>query len=80
MKYTSLHPSLFKISLGVVLCGFLTFTQAAVEVADDRGKIITLQSPPQRLISLLPSLTESICALGKFSNLVGVDRFSNWPL
>lgn len=80
MKYTSLHPSLFKISLGVVLCGFLTFTQAAVEVADDRGKTITLQSQPQRLISLLPSLTESICALGKCSNLVGVDRFSNWPL
>jgi len=47
---------------------------------DDRGKTITLNSPPQRLISLLPSLTESICALGKCSNLVGIDRFSNWPL
>lgn len=80
MKHTSLHPSLFKISLGVVLCGFLTLIQAAVDVADDRGKTITLQSSPQRLISLLPSLTESICALGKCSNLVGVDRFSNWPL
>ncbi len=80
MKHTPLHPSLFKISLGVVLCGFLTLIQAAVDVADDRGKTITLQSSPQRLISLLPSLTESICALGKCSNLVGVDRFSNWPL
>jgi len=32
-----------------------------------------------RVISLLPSLTESVCALGKCSTLVGVDRFSNWP-
>lgn len=80
MKITSLHPSLVKISLGVVLCGFISQTQAVVEISDDRGRIISLQSTPQRLISLLPSLTESICALGKCSNLVGVDRFSNWPL
>jgi iron complex transport system substrate-binding protein len=35
--------------------------------------------PPQRIVSLLPSLTESVCALGKCGALVGVDRFSNWP-
>ena len=71
---------MLKMSLGVVLCVFLSLTQAAIEVSDDRGKVITLQSPPQRLISLLPSLTESVCALGKCSQLVGVDRFSNRPL
>ena len=63
-----------------MLCGFLGSSLAAVELIDDRGRTISLQSPPQRLISLLPSLTESICALGKCSQLVGVDRFSNWPL
>ena len=80
MKHTTLPSSIFQICLGVVLCGFLCLTQAAIQVTDDRGKTITLNSPPQRLISLLPSLTESICALGKCSNLVGIDRFSNWPL
>ena len=80
MRNTTLHLSMLKMSLGVVLCVFLSLTQAAIEVSDDRGKVITLQSPPQRLISLLPSLTESVCALGKCSQLVGVDRFSNWPL
>ena len=80
MKHTTLPSSVFQICLGVVLCGFLCLTQAAIQVTDDRGKTITLNSPPQRLISLLPSLTESICALGKCSNLVGIDRFSNWPL
>jgi len=80
MKLTTLPFSPLKICLGIVLCGFLGISIAAVEVIDDRGKTISLASPPQRLISLLPSLTESICALGKCNHLVGVDRFSNWPL
>ena len=37
------------------------------------------QAAPQRIVSLLPSLTESVCALGECSRLVGVDRYSNWP-
>lgn len=37
------------------------------------------QAGPQRIVSLLPSLTESVCALGECSRLVGVDRYSNWP-
>ena len=80
MKNTTLLYSVLQTGLGVVLCGFLGSTLAAAELIDDRGRTISLQSPPQRLISLLPSLTESICALGKCSQLVGVDRFSNWPL
>jgi len=80
MKNTILALPSFKIGLGVVLCGFLALAQAAIEVSDDRGKTLLFNNPPQRLISLLPSLTESICALGKCSNLVGIDRFSNWPL
>lgn len=80
MKLTTLPYSPLKLCLGIVLCGFLGISIAAMEVIDDRGKTISLASPPQRLISLLPSLTESICALGKCNHLVGVDRFSNWPL
>lgn len=34
---------------------------------------------PQRIVSLLPSLTESVCALGECARLVGVDRYSNFP-
>ena len=50
-----------------------------VTVRDDRGVEIALASSPQRIVSLLPSLTESVCALGACARLVGVDRFSNWP-
>jgi len=52
---------------------------ASIAVKDDRDIAIHLNAPAQRVISLLPSLTESVCALGKCSVLVGVDRFSNWP-
>jgi len=46
---------------------------------DDRGVRIVLAAPPQRIVSLLPSLTESVCAIGACARLVGTDRFSNWP-
>jgi iron complex transport system substrate-binding protein len=34
---------------------------------------------PQRVITLLPSLTETVCALGACDRLVGIDRYSNHP-
>lgn len=36
-------------------------------------------APPQRVVSLLPSLTETVCVLGACDRLVGVDQHSNWP-
>jgi iron complex transport system substrate-binding protein len=53
--------------------------RAQVEVRDDRGVIVRLPASPQRIVSLLPSLTETVCALGACDRLVGTDRFSNWP-
>lgn len=52
---------------------------AAIEVKDDLGTTTTLAAPPQRIVSLLPSLTETVCELGACAKLVGVDRYSNYP-
>jgi len=52
---------------------------AAVEIKDDLGHVTTLAAPPQRIVSLLPSLTETVCELGACARLVGVDRYSNFP-
>nr|WP_028603367.1 helical backbone metal receptor [Ottowia thiooxydans] len=51
----------------------------AYQVIDDQGTVINLTAPPQRIVSLLPSLTETVCELGACARLVGVDRYSNWP-
>lgn len=48
-------------------------------VTDDRGITTRWTTPPQRVITLLPSLTETVCALGQCARLVGIDRYSNWP-
>jgi iron complex transport system substrate-binding protein len=52
---------------------------SAAQVQDDRGRTVTLPRPPQRIVTLLPSLTETVCALGACGRLVAVDDFSNWP-
>ncbi len=51
----------------------------AVVIRDDRQQEVNIAKPPQRIISLLPSLTETVCELGQCQKLVGVDRYSNWP-
>jgi iron complex transport system substrate-binding protein len=40
---------------------------------------LSARAAPQRIVSLLPSLTETVCALDACDRLVGVDDFSNWP-
>lgn len=52
---------------------------APLAVQDDRGRSIALADTPRRIVSLLPSLTESVCELGECARLVGVDRYSNHP-
>lgn len=52
---------------------------APLQITDARGRTQTFPRPPERIVSLLPSLTESVCALDQCQRLVGVDRYSNWP-
>ena len=79
MKPSTLSRYLL-VGVALFLLGFsLAIFASPVSVADDRGVVVAFDKPPQRIVSLLPSLTESVCALGKCSALVGVDRFSNWP-
>ncbi|WP_037247231.1 ABC transporter substrate-binding protein [Rhodoferax saidenbachensis] len=35
--------------------------------------------PVSRIVTLSPSLTEAVCALGRCAQLVGTDRYSTWP-
>ena len=52
---------------------------ATFSVRDDIGHEVTFSRSPQRIVSLLPSLTETVCELGACDRLVATDRFSDWP-
>lgn len=65
------------LAAGLLLASLAVHSQ--VSVADDRGRSVALPRPPQRVISLLPSLTETVCALQACGRLVGIDRYSDWP-
>jgi len=65
---------------GLIALSFLPLGYAQTRsVVDDRGVRVTLAASPERIVSLLPSLTETVCALGACERLVAVDTYSNWP-
>ncbi|MGC4080388.1 MAG: helical backbone metal receptor [Rubrivivax sp.] len=65
------------------LAGMLAATTVAraapIVVHDARGNELKLEASPKRVVSLLPSLTETVWVLGGGERLIGVDRYSNWP-
>jgi iron complex transport system substrate-binding protein len=48
-------------------------------LTDDLDRTVTLEAEPQRIVAMLPSHTETVCALGVCDRLVGIDDFSNYP-
>jgi len=73
------HAMHLRVWVGCLLLGFMSGATQALVLRDDRQVDVTISKPPQRIVSLLPSLTETVCALGQCQKLVGVDRYSNWP-
>ena len=67
------------LALAATLSAAVSAFAQPLTLRDDRGQNVTLAAPPQRVVSLLPSLTETVCALGECSRLVGTDRYSDWP-
>src|SRR5580693_1444625 len=56
-----------------------SINSAPVTLTDDLGFRLELKSPPQRIISLVPSWTETLFALGLGSQVVGVTKFCVEP-
>jgi iron complex transport system substrate-binding protein len=48
-------------------------------LTDDAGRQVTLAAEPERIVSLAPSNTEIVCALGACDRLVGVTDFDDYP-
>jgi iron complex transport system substrate-binding protein len=51
----------------------------AVVVTDHLGRRVDVPSHPQRIVSLAPSLTETLFALGAGNRVIGVTEFCDYP-
>jgi iron complex transport system substrate-binding protein len=65
-------------SLALFMC-FRSRSQAET-VLDQLKRRVTLPADPQRIISLAPSITEIIYALGQGNRLKAVTRYSDFPV
>ncbi|MBI4297050.1 MAG: cobalamin-binding protein [Chloroflexi bacterium] len=76
-----MYRTLFRICL-LALVALLAAGCAAsprTPATDDLGRPITLKETPHRIVSMAPSNTELLFALGLGSKVVGVDDFSDYP-
>ncbi len=67
-------------------CCFLTFTfgqfvfaQHRITVTDDLTRHVTLAQPAKRIVSLAPSITETLFAIDAGSQIIGVTDYCNYP-
>ncbi len=54
-------------------------TDAYLVTSDGLGREVTLAAPAQRVVSLAPSITEILFAVGAGDQVVGRDEFSDYP-
>lgn len=48
-------------------------------IIDDLGRRVTIEKAPQRIVSLAPSFTETLFALGLGDNIAGVTNYCDYP-
>jgi len=92
---STLVASLLALSLLVAACGddptvtpavsgptatTAPSTSFPVTITDDDGESVTIDAPPQRIVTFAPSMTEIVFALGLGDRLVGVSGpFDDYP-
>jgi iron complex transport system substrate-binding protein len=52
----------------------------SITLTDGLGRVVTLASPAQKIVSLAPSNTEILFAVGAGAQVIGRDEFSDYPL
>src|SRR5947199_10115575 len=71
--------------LGIVLlavtqaCGPRAPAQPAAAITDDFGATVTIGSAPSRIVSLNPTTTEILFAIGAGARLVGRSQYDVFP-
>ena len=73
MRITALLTALLLLLL------FAAGGVSAVTITDDLGVTVTIENPPERIVSLSPANTEILFALGLDEKIVGVTEYCTYP-
>ena len=66
-------------AMAMAVSGLVASSAAAFTTRDMLGRDVTLEAPPRRIVSLVPSVTEILYALHAEHLLVGVTDFCDFP-
>jgi len=58
---------------------FATTVQYPLKLVDDASRVVVIKSEPRRIVSMAPSTTEILFALGLGDRVVGVTDYCNYP-
>jgi len=70
---------LILILVGILLPLLPSSAGSSVTITDDVGRTVRIAKRPMRIVSLAPSITEILFALGLGDRVVGVTSFCNYP-
>ena len=68
-----------KIIFSVLLLAVSYPAFSQISFVDDLNRTVTLSSPAKRIVSLAPSITETLFAIGAGNSVVGVTDYCNYP-
>ena len=73
------HLLALVLASAAALMPALCASAAPIEVRDDAGQVLRLQTPARRIVSLSPAATESFFAIGAGAQVVGTSAYSDYP-
>ncbi len=68
-----------KIFFSILLLIVSSPAFSQISLVDDLNRTVTLSSPAKRIVSLAPSITETLFAVGVGNSVVGVTDYCNYP-
>lgn len=75
----TLLARMLRVAASALVLAVGAVASAQGPVVDDLGREVALAAPAERVVTMIPSHTETVCALGACDRLVGVDAFSDHP-
>lgn len=73
-------PSSVKTDGKTIVCwAYLADGQVPTRAVDETGRCFYGYDVPNRVVSIAPSCTETVCAVGGIDAIVGTDQYSNFP-